>query len=660
MSPSLPGRWPLLLIGLAAVAADGAAFRLFHADANSLGLAHFAGFFAALAAALALLAAFDPRLRALSFRQWGMLGVLALLILFLRGGLLGSLTQMVGAGDRAAAVTALFSALAMYAGYRWLADARGMGSKTDAARRDMLCLAAVGYAVVLRLFYLGVPELLFEEAYYWNYAQHPDIGYLDHPLAVAWLIRPFIGLLGDTEFAVRAAAFLCWLVTAGFMYRLTRELFDRSTAYRALLLAAVLPAYFFFGFFMSPDAPVTACWAAAIYFMHQAAIKGKPRAWLGVGIALGLGMSSKYTIALVGAAFVLFVLFDRPARQWLSRPQPYVALLVALVLMSPVVIWNWQHDWISFAFQSQDRLASKFSFSLPRLIGNILIFLTPTGLLSVIALLVYRKQIDFSASAAGMPDARRRSRLFLIWLALFPLAVFAAASLTRASKLNWTGPLWLALIPLLACLISPAAASNLPKLADWSRRAWPATLVICLLLYGASLHWLSLGLPGTGYPKNLHLIGWRDFGREVELLVQQARRETGQDVLVVGMDRNRIASGLAFYRTQYLDAAGGDGGHPPAFETASEHLFGGVGLMYRLWFPIDRQTGKTLLLVADNAASLSSERVLSRVQRAGDIKAIDVHKQGKPAGRYYVRLVTGYRDLAAAGGRPRADGETDD
>jgi dolichol-phosphate mannosyltransferase len=661
MSPGLPGRWSLPLIGLIAAGVDSAVFRLFHANANSLGLAHIAGFFAALAVGLALLAVLDQRLRALPFKQWGMLGVLALLTLFLRGGLLGSLTQIVGVGDTAAAVmTALFSMLPMYAGYRWLADARGMQGKSAAVRWDIFCLAAVGYAVVLRLFYLGVPELLFEEAYYWNYAQHLDIGYLDHPLVVAWIIRLFIDLLGNTEFAVRAGAFLCWLVTAGFMYRLTRELFDRSTAYRALLLVAVLPAYFSFGFFMSPDAPVTACWAAAIYFMYQVVINEKPRAWLGVGIALGLGMSSKYTIALLGAAFVLFVLFDRPARQWLSRPQPYAAVLIALILMSPVVIWNWQHDWISFAFQSQDRLASKFSFSLPRLIGNILIFLTPTGLLSVVALLVCRKQIDFSAGAVGVPDVQQRSRLLLIWLAVFPLAVFTAASLARASKLNWTGPLWLALIPLLARLISPMATANLPQLAIWCRRAWPATIVICLLAYGASLHWLSLGLPGIGYPKNLHLIGWRDFSRDVELLVRQARRETGQDVLVVGMDRNRIASGLAFYRTQYLDAAGGDAGHHPVFETASEHLFDSVGLMYRLWFPIDQQTGKTLLLVAKDAASLSNGRVLSRVQTAGDIREIAVHKQGKPAGRYYARLVTGYHDVVVAPASKAADNETDD
>ncbi|MFZ2628746.1 MAG: hypothetical protein WAX67_07680, partial [Rugosibacter sp.] len=136
------GRLPLLLIGLIAVGVDSAVFQLFHMNANSLGLAHIAGFFAALAVGLALLAVLDQRLRALPFKQWGMLGVLALLTLFLRGGLLGSLTQIVGAdeatalqggrainallavadGDTAAAVmTALFSMLLMYAGYRWLA-----------------------------------------------------------------------------------------------------------------------------------------------------------------------------------------------------------------------------------------------------------------------------------------------------------------------------------------------------------------------------------------------------------------------------------------------------------------------------------------------------------------------------------------------------------
>src|SRR6185503_1452561 len=52
-------------------------------------------------------------------------------------------------------------------------------------------IAAVGvtlYLLVLRGAYLGSTELIPQEAYYWNYSQHLDIGYLDHPPIVAWLI----------------------------------------------------------------------------------------------------------------------------------------------------------------------------------------------------------------------------------------------------------------------------------------------------------------------------------------------------------------------------------------------------------------------------------------------------------------------------------------
>ncbi|HTP61129.1 MAG TPA: glycosyltransferase family 39 protein [Burkholderiales bacterium] len=504
-----------------------------------------------------------------------------------------------------------------------------------------ICLGVAAVSILLRLLYLGVPELLFEEAYYWNYAQHLDIGYLDHPLMVAWIIRAFTGLLGNSEFAVRTGAFLCWLVTAWFVCRLTFEIFGRAAAYRALVLVAALPAYFFIGFFMSPDAPLAACWAAAIYFMHRIAAEKDPRAWLWLGVALGLGMSSKYTISLLAAAITLFVLVDRESRRWLRRPEPYVGALITLALFSPAIVWNWQQDWASFSFQSHDRLAGNFSFSLPRFLGNVIALLTPTGVLSVIALVAYRKQL-----AAG-PSGR--SYLLLAWLTLFPVAVFAAVSLFRVSKLNWTGPAWLGLVPFLALLVSPGLQSGAPRLLTWCRRAWPPTIAICLLFYGATLQWLGPGLPGVPYSRDAQFVGWREFARDIEGVVQRSERDTGREILVVGMDRNRIASELAYYRTMSPEAAGGAAGRAPAFNTASENLFGSSGLMYALWFPAPRQNGKAMLLVSKDASSLGSARVLSRVKTAGKIEEIDVRKNGKPAGRYYVRLVTGYQATTASG-----------
>jgi len=69
----------------------------------------------------------------------------------------------------------------------------------------------VAYSVLLRLLLIGLPELIPEEAYYWNYAQHLALGYLDHPPLSAWLIAASVKLLGNSEFGVRFPAWICSL-----------------------------------------------------------------------------------------------------------------------------------------------------------------------------------------------------------------------------------------------------------------------------------------------------------------------------------------------------------------------------------------------------------------------------------------------------------------
>mgnify|MGYP001174053333 CR=1 FL=1 len=241
-----------------------------------------------------------------------------------------------------------------------------------------------------------------------------------------------------------------------------------------------------------------------------------------------------------------------------------------------------------------------------------------------------------------------RSYLLLVWLTLFPVAVFASLSLFRASKLNWTGPCWLGLIPFIALLVTQKPDLGVPKLLAWCQRAWPATIVILLLFYGAALHYLGLGSPKVPYPQNVQLMGWQAFGRDIQVIVTQLERETGEEILVVGMDRNQIASGLAFYRTKYTDSLIANTGQNPAMQTASGHLFGENSLMYELWFPVKKQNNKAMLLVSGDMKDLTGDEVLSRVQSAGEIKDIKTWKNGKQTGQYYYRLVKGYQGKPVA------------
>ncbi|MBV8851982.1 MAG: glycosyltransferase family 39 protein [Sinobacteraceae bacterium] len=501
------------------------------------------------------------------------------------------------------------------------AASHGHSAREHAAHQ--LAIALIGGAMLLRLLYLGQIELLPEETYYWNYGQHLDLSYLDHPPMVAWLIRVGTAVFGSNQFGVRFGALCASVVSAIFTYRLTRNLFGEAAALIALTLAQVLPFLFLTGLLMTPDAPLTACWAGTLYFLERALIAGQPAAWLPAGICLGLGLISKYTISLLVPAAALFIILDPQSRRWLQRWQPYGAALIAAVLFSPVIIWNARNGWASFAFQTARRLAEAPRFSLHRLLLSALVLLTPAG---VVTLLLPAREGD------RVRPQLARKRLFLILCIIVPLAVFVLFSLRHDVKVDWTGALWLAALPLIARTLTRLDAGHARGAAAFAARAWGPTAIICLLLFGGGLHYLALGLPGLNYSRHMELVpvGWRDLGLQIEDRAVQIGRAEGEAPVVVGMDRYAIASELAFYaRDQRVAVA----------SRTSEHLFGRSGLMYERWFPLEGLNGRTLLLVGLERRDVDDPIVSACSDRADPAGSGTLTRDAEVIHEYYYRVL---------------------
>jgi dolichol-phosphate mannosyltransferase len=562
----------------------------------------------------------------------GRLLAVSLMALFLRGGVLGLLTLGWGWPAWVSILFAVIAGTAVTApGYSAM-----LSSAAGSARARALAVGLIAYAFALRLVYLGSVELLPEEAYYWNYSRHLDIGYLDHPPMVAWLIRAGTAAFGQSQFGVRVGAMCCGLIASVFVYRLTRNLFDEATALLALVLAQVLPFFFLSGLLMTPDAPLTAAWAASLYYLERALVAGRSEAWWRAGLALGVGALSKYSIGLLVPVTLGFMLWDHGSRRWWRRWEPYVASLLACAVFSPVILWNAQHEWASFAFQTSRRLAEAPRFALHKLIASALILITPTGVLAVGAALLGNKPVQAGEKPERVGDAARR-RLFLNIAILVPLTVFALFSLRHEVKLDWTGAPWIAALPVMAAgMVSTAAA--LSGLRAWIRAAWAPTLVTMLLIYGAGLHYLVLGLPGLGYGRHIELapVGWRDFSRRIMATATAIRRETGSDPLIVGMDRYAIASELAFYGAEATKSA---------VETSSAHLFGGIGLMYERWTPAELEDGRTLLLVAGDPGELTGKSIESHAERWGPVEDDVLRRDGEVVRHFYHRLAYNYRAI---------------
>jgi hypothetical protein len=78
-------------------------------------------------------------------------------------------------------------------------------------RSESLIVWGIALLVLLRFIWAATIDLSPQEAYYWNYATHPALSYLDHPPMVAWVIRAGTLLLGKSEIGVRIGG-LCLVV----------------------------------------------------------------------------------------------------------------------------------------------------------------------------------------------------------------------------------------------------------------------------------------------------------------------------------------------------------------------------------------------------------------------------------------------------------------
>lgn len=505
------------------------------------------------------------------------------------------------------------------------------GDSTSAGWDRLWLLIGIGIAI--RLVYLGLLDLLPEEAYYWSYSQHLDFGYLDHPPMVAWLIGLSEAVFGRSEFAVRLPAFVGWIVFASIMYRFSVRLCGRSVGKPVVLLLTVLPIYMSVGFIITPDAPFYVAWAGSLLFLQRALLDRKPLAWIGVGICLGLGLLSKYTMGLIVPTVVVFVLLDNKSRHWLRRPQPYLALLIGAVLFLPVIYWNYTHDWMSFSFQGTRRWSGGASFHLHILMAMIFLLITPVGVVSAIRAIgqVWPPNHRFF----GNRSEEARGKLFMLVFAFVPLSAFVIHSLQGQPKMNWTGPVWLSLLPLIGWNMVRAQS----KVASWwvrlSSNAWLPTAVVLLVIYATGFGYLVAGMPGVPPAQGMPVpIAWEEFGDRVAQIGAKVEEEDGEPPVVVGLDEYWIASQSSFY-------APGDGYSPG--EVAGEKLVGYRSLMWDLWVPPESVRGRNCLLIGLSVEQLGRPRVTDRFPRLGEISKEVLTNFGGEIGHFFWRVGYDYQ-----------------
>lgn len=474
-------------------------------------------------------------------------------------------------------------------------------------------------SLCLRIFFLGNHDLLTEEAYYWNYAAHLDYGYLDHPPMVAVLIKLFTTLFGQNEFAVRCPALCCWGISAYFIYRWC-ELIQNGSGQYAVLLLSILPFFFLNACITTPDMPLMAAWAGALYYLYQALCLHKKCAWYGAGICIGLGLVAKYSIALLILTTGLFLIAHREHRKWLLRKEPYLAALLIVLLFSPVIYWNATHAWASFFFQSTRRLQGHVYFALHHLLGVVILFLTPLGILGGIKL--FQRAHNHALSLS--------SKQFIQVFLLGPLLVFSFFACFRPIKLDWIGPTLLAILPWLACHMQDST----PVLRHWLRLS-PFLIGIYALILGC----LTYGQPVRLNQKlfnPLLSVSWQALTEQFYQIATDIKAVSpATNPIFVPLDTYRIESEFAFYQhKQWMT-------HPNLRPFPVHHaaMFGIRGLMFE-WWDTNNLQGKTVIFISKERNALRNETLLAATQSRSPVHKIwgKSQSQGTQLIPYYYQI----------------------
>ncbi|MFZ0813461.1 MAG: glycosyltransferase family 39 protein [Bradyrhizobium sp.] len=380
-------------------------------------------------------------------------------------------------------------------------------SEARLVRNTALTVAAL---VLLRLVGAAWTPLTFDEAYYWIWSKHLALGYYDHPPGVALVIRLGTMIAGDTEFGVRLVSILLALPMSFAVYRTAEILFggQRVAATATILLNVTLMAAVG-TMIVTPDSPLLVASSFVLFFLAKVLESGRGAWWLAVGAAAGAALASKYTAMFFGPAILIWLISSPKLRTWLVSPWLYLGGLVALIVFSPVILWNADHGWVSFIKQLGRSEVVQFK---PGFIGELI----PTQI-------AFATPLVFILGAMGLYALARREGGALAARALINAMFWTITlyflwhSLHARVEANWFAPVY----PAFA--IAAAVAANLTRWEPRPQRVvnfclrWASPVGI--LMFAALIVQADTGVL-TGFRRDATVrsvgVGWQTLAAEIE------------------------------------------------------------------------------------------------------------------------------------------------
>jgi 4-amino-4-deoxy-L-arabinose transferase-like glycosyltransferase len=177
-----------------------------------------------------------------------------------------------------------------------------------------------------------------DELLYLGMGRHLQLWGMDFPPAIAVVAEVSRTLLGDSLTAIRVFPAVFGSAVLVLAALIARELGGGRVA-QGLAAFGVLtsPLFLRSANLLQPVVMDQLIWTAALYALVRLCRGYGPGGWLLLGLVLGLGVLTKFSVAFVGLAIVAGVLLS-PLRTALLTPWPWIGLALALAVGAPSLV----------------------------------------------------------------------------------------------------------------------------------------------------------------------------------------------------------------------------------------------------------------------------------------------------------------------------------
>ena len=485
---------------------------------------------------------------------------------------------------------------------------------------------------VVRLILAAFMELGTDESYYWLYTQRLRWNYFDHPAMVAVWGRLFsLNLLGQNELLVRLGSIVSAAFATWFIFKATATFYSEKAGwYAAILLNTSFYAGIVAGIFIMPDSPQLFFWTLSLWMIARIIMVDERgwTNWIIFGLASGLCIMSKVHGAFIPLGFLLYAFLVK--KKLLHLPQLYLAFFICSLCLLPMIIWNWNHDFVTFRFQGNRIVLEGFHLNHQYFVNEWFGQLLMNNPVNV-ALIAFSLTIGYRHITATHPRL-----LVLIFIGLPLCFILLLVSLFRSVFPHWSGPAYITLIPVAAIWLVQFTNKRF-------LRRWLSASIIAFVLFIVGWQGAINFLPGTIGSKNELTLGKGD----------------------VTLDRYGWDEAGDVFRSFYIDAIKGH--QLPANTPLVTHKWWGAHIEYYFCRPLGipmiglgtiNEAGTYLwmnerykqiersvaLCIIPSDEYVDAKAVYSKwYKTVSFIKAIDVFRNGKKAHRFSIFLLEGKR-----------------